>query len=325
MSLLAIMASCTDRPEKKYQEPSSENQDETSGMQSWFLSTGDWETDPQIYVREFGTGNDTIVLLHGGWGAEHSGMIDMVKGLENQCKFFAFEQRGSLRSPFPDSLITYDNHIKDVERLREETGLEKITILGHSMGSVLASAYANRYPDNVEKLILISPAFLKNPFPDEDMELLQNSQKAYENFSSKERLDEELKRQNLLREQPKLSSKEETIKNRINFANMMLYDIGKWNKLNNGKALYKGNVYGLTERTYPEKGWDFIEDFKEQSYDIAVIIGDHDRFDMGNHIFRKWTSEVPRAKFTSIEKAGHLLWIDQPEDLTKTLEQIIND
>ncbi|GMN11592.1 alpha/beta hydrolase [Croceitalea sp. MTPC9] len=319
--VFAISVSSCEQPEKPVQKSISDSQDATYVMKSWFLSTGDWDTDPQIYVREFGTGNDTIILLHGGWGAEHSGMIDMVKGLEKEYKFFAYEQRGSLRSPFPDSLITYDHHIEDVELLRKELGLQKLTLLGHSMGSVLASAYAKKYPEHVEKLVLVSPAFLKNPVPDKEIELLQNSQKAYESFATNKRLDNELKHQNLLREQPKLSSKEATIRNRINFAHMMLYDIDKWNKLNNGRALYKGNIYGLTESTYPEEGWNFIEDFKEQSYPVSVIIGDHDRFDMGNHIFKKWTAEIPRANFVSIKNAGHLLWIDQPEILTTTLRK----
>jgi len=320
VSFLAIIISCTEKPEEMGQKPSSENQNETHEMKSWFLSTGNWQTDPQIYVREFGTGTDTIVMLHGGWGAEHSGMVDMVAALEQEYKFFVYEQRGSLRSPFPDSLITYNHHIEDLELLRKELRVEKLTLLGHSMGAVLASAYAKEHPEHIEKLVLVSPAFLKNPFPDEDLELLRNSQKAYENFSNGQGVDKELKQLNLLREQPKLSSKEETIKNRIGFANMMLYDIGKWHQLNNGKALYKGNVYGLTESTYPEKGWDFIEDFKEQTYSISVIIGDHDRFDMGSHINRKWTAEVPRINFESIKNAGHLLWIDQPEKLSIALK-----
>ncbi|MEO0526722.1 MAG: alpha/beta hydrolase [Bacteroidota bacterium] len=321
--LVFLVSSCnTEKHPAKQQSFESEvSQSDTEYMKDWFLSTGDWNTDPQIYVREFGTGKDTIVLLHGGWGAEHSGMIDMVKGLSKEYKFFACEQRGSLRSPFPDSLITYNNHIEDVERLRKELRVQKLTLLGHSMGSVLASAYAKRYPEHIEKLVLVSPAFLKNPVPDKEMELLQNSQNAYESFATNERLDNELKHQNLLREQPKLSSKEATIRNRINFAHMMLYDIGKWNRLNNGRALYKGNVYGLTESTYPEEGWNFIEDFKEESYPVSVIIGDHDRFDMGNHIFRKWTAEIPRVNFVSIKNAGHLLWIDQPEILTTTLRK----
>ncbi|WP_350284554.1 alpha/beta hydrolase [uncultured Croceitalea sp.] len=324
-SFFGIMASCTGKPEKKGQEPSSEDQSETLGMQSWFLSTGDWQTDPQIYVREFGAGTDTVVLLHGGWGAEHSGMIAMVKGLEKEYKFFAHEQRGSLRSPFPDSLITYDNHITDVELLRNELGLDKLTLLGHSMGAVLASAYAQRYPEHVEKLILVSPAYLKNPFPAEDMELLQASRKASEEFIQRSEVEQELEKYDLSEEGSPLSSKGETIKNRIGFATRMLYDVDKWPKLNNGKALYKGEVYGLTESTYPENGWDFINEFKRQSYPISVIIGDHDFLDMENHITRKWIAEIPRANFTSINSGGHLLWIDQPENLTETLRQTLNN
>lgn len=318
------ITSCSRQAEKKGQSVIVENQYEMQSMDSWFLSTGEWETDPQIYIREFGAGVDTVVLLHGGWGAEHSGMIDMVKGLEKEYKFFAHEQRGSLRSPFPDSLITYDNHIKDIELLRMELGLNKLTLLGHSMGAVLASAYAQRYPEHIQKLILVSPAYLKNPFPEEDMELLRASQKAHEEFILRIEVEQELKKYDLSREGSSLSSKEETIENRIGFASRMLYDIGKWHKLNNGRALYKGEVYGLTESTYPENGWDFIKEFKSQSYPISVITGDHDLLDMENHITRKWISEVPRVNFTSINHGGHLLWIDQPENLTKTLGQSLN-
>ena len=311
-------ASCSQQPEKQEESDIIENQNGTPRMESWFLSTGNWESDPQIYVREFGTGKDTVVLLHGGWGAEHSGMIDIVRELEKEYKFFAHEQRGSLRSPFPDSLITYDHHIDDVELLRKELGVQKLILLGHSMGAVLASAYAKKYPGHIEKLVLVSPAYLKNPFPEEDMELLRASQKAYEEFSQRTEIAQELEKLGLLGD-GSLSSKEETIRNRINFAQRMLYDVCKWHKLNNGKALYKGNVYGLTESTYPENGWNFIEEFKNHSYPISVIIGDNDFLDMGNHITRKWTAEIPKADFESIDDAGHLPWIDRPHELARVL------
>ncbi|TAI48386.1 alpha/beta fold hydrolase [Flagellimonas allohymeniacidonis] len=313
------IVSCTERSTEQVHNTIAETVDGTPIMESWFLSTGDWKMDPQIYVREFGTGPDTVLLLHGGWGAEHSGMVDMVRELGKEYKFFAHEQRGSLRSPFPDSLITYEHHIEDVELLRRELGIEKLILLGHSMGAVLASAYAQRYPEHVEKLVLVSPAYLKNPFPEEDIELLQTSQKTFEKFRQRPEVKQELQKHNLIRKDSSLSSKEKTIVNRIGFATRMLHDVGNWYKLNNGKALYKGNVYGLTENTYPENGWDFIEEFKNQSYPISIIIGDHDFLDMGNHITRKWSEEIPNAEFTSIEKAGHLPWIDKPHKLAVAL------
>lgn len=313
-SVCLLLFSCAEESEKVGQKNGSDNPYIGGAMKTWFLSTGDWGDDPQIFVREFGTGKDTVVLLHGGWGAEHSGMIDMVRGMEGEYKFFAYEQRGSLRSPFPDSLITYNHHIEDVELLRKELGVQKLTLLGHSMGAVLASAYAQKYPAHIERLVLVSPAYLKNPFPEEDIPLLRASQETYEEFSQRPEVEQELQKFDLLGNSL-LSSKEETIRNRINFGQRMLFDVGKWDKLNNGRALYKGHVYGLTERTYPENGWDFIATFKTQSYPVSVIAGDHDFLDMGNRITKKWISEVPRAEFISIKDAGHLPWIDQPRRL----------
>ncbi|MEO0571251.1 MAG: alpha/beta hydrolase [Bacteroidota bacterium] len=324
LTLCIGITSCSKQNEKQQQSPIINNQNGMSTMESWFLSTGNWSKDPQIYVREFGTGTDTVVLLHGGWGAEHNGMIEMVRELEKEYKFFAHEQRGSLRSPFPDSLITYKQHIEDVELLRRELGVNKLKLLGHSMGAVLAGAYAQRYPEHVEKLVLVSPAYLKNPFPQQDTALLKASQKAFKKFSQRGDVEQELRKNDLIKDVFSFSSKEETIKNRIDFATRMLHDVGKWHRLNNGKALYKGNVYGLTKDTYPKNGWNFIKEFKNKPYPVSIIMGDHDFLDMGNHINRKWAAEVPRANFASIEEAGHLPWIDQPDNLSIAIRKGLN-
>lgn len=40
---------------------------------------------------------------------------------------------------------------------QQQDGLEKFTLIGHSMGGYLAALYALRHPQRVEKLILASP------------------------------------------------------------------------------------------------------------------------------------------------------------------------
>lgn len=77
----------------------NDQQEKLPYLRNWFLSTGDWEKDPQLYVLEFGSGTDTIVMLHGGWGGEHSGLINAVMDLRDQYHFIFYDQRGSLRSP----------------------------------------------------------------------------------------------------------------------------------------------------------------------------------------------------------------------------------
>ncbi|KAG6331712.1 hypothetical protein ID866_7373 [Astraeus odoratus] len=48
--------------------------------------------------------------------------------------------------------------VSSLEEWREKMGLEKMTLIGHSLGAYFSVAYALRYPTRVNKLILLSPA-----------------------------------------------------------------------------------------------------------------------------------------------------------------------
>ncbi|KAM0754094.1 alpha/beta-hydrolase [Meredithblackwellia eburnea MCA 4105] len=47
--------------------------------------------------------------------------------------------------------------VDSLEEFRKKEGVEKMTLVGHSIGGYLSTAYALRHPDRVKKLILISP------------------------------------------------------------------------------------------------------------------------------------------------------------------------
>lgn len=48
--------------------------------------------------------------------------------------------------------------VDSLEQWRERKGLEKMTLVGHSLGAYFSVAYALRYPTRVSKLVLLSPA-----------------------------------------------------------------------------------------------------------------------------------------------------------------------
>ncbi|MCB0630224.1 MAG: alpha/beta hydrolase [Saprospiraceae bacterium] len=292
---------------------------ELPAQTDWFLSTGDWQSDPQLYIREWGSGPDTVIVLHGGWGGEYSGMMEAVAGLENQYHFISYDQRGSLRSPFPDSLITFQQHINDLELLRRELALDQVTILAHSMGGVLGAAYAAQYPQRIRKLILVTPAYLKNPIPDADEERFGRAQQQFQVFLNRPEVEQELQKYDLLRTSSPLSSREETAKFRIPFAARMLYDVTKWKDLTGGRAIYQGKVFGLTADTYPAEGWDYPATFARHSLPVTVIACDHDFLDFGNTLIRTWLEDVPSVRIMYIERAGHIPWIDRPERFHEAL------
>ncbi len=296
----------------------TDKKEQLPAFTDWFLSTGDWQNDPQLYVYEFGTGTETIVMLHGGWGGDYSGLLESIKNFEKEYRFVFYDQRGSLRSPFPDSMITFNEHIEDLERLRKALGEEKMSIVGHSMGGVLASAYATKYPQQIKSLILLAPAYLKNPISGEDADLLRKDAQ-FQTFLNRPSVINEINKYSLNRASPPLTSQEETCKFRINFAKRMLYDVSNWPKLQGGRALYKGNVFELTAKTYPAGGWDYVQEFKKNGYPVSIIVGDHDFLDFGNNLIKKWAIEAPSVKLTTINNAGHLIWLDQPEEFEKQL------
>lgn len=48
--------------------------------------------------------------------------------------------------------------VESLEEWRTKMGLEKMTLIGHSLGAYFSVAYALRYPDRVSRLVLLSPA-----------------------------------------------------------------------------------------------------------------------------------------------------------------------
>src|SRR5690625_4795070 len=91
----------------------------------WYLVREDLE----IFVKEIGTGRDTVLVIHGGFGANHDYMIDAVKGLEDRFHFVFFDQRGSLMSPIDKENLTFQKNVEDVEALIEALEVKDIKIL----------------------------------------------------------------------------------------------------------------------------------------------------------------------------------------------------
>ena len=100
-----------------------------------------------------------LFLLHGGPGGDHGSFKKTVGQLRDVAQLVYVDHRGSGRSdPVEIESCTLDTNIDDVERLRENLGLESISLLGSSYGGMVAQGYAIRYPDNLGRLVLSATA-----------------------------------------------------------------------------------------------------------------------------------------------------------------------
>lgn len=110
----------------------------------------------EIYVEECGNKEGVpVIFLHGGPGAGcelyHRQLFDPEK-----YRIILFDQRGCGRSHPHASLENNTTHdlISDIEKIREELGVEKWVVAGGSWGATLALAYAETYPEKVMGLIV---------------------------------------------------------------------------------------------------------------------------------------------------------------------------
>jgi proline iminopeptidase len=110
-----------------------------------------------IYYKTFGKGKP-LVVVHGGPGASHDYFLPYLLPLARKNRLIFIDERGSGRSQILENISDYtvENMVEDVEAVRQELELGKISLLGHSYGGVLAQAYALKYQENLSHLILCS-------------------------------------------------------------------------------------------------------------------------------------------------------------------------
>ena len=120
----------------------------------------------KLHAEAFGSPDSPLlIILHGGPGCDYRYLLNCKAFANEGYRVVFFDQRGAgLSERFPAS--TYDNldvAIEDVKAViahyRTSPG-QKVFILGHSWGAMLASAFINAYPAAAQGLILGEPGGL---------------------------------------------------------------------------------------------------------------------------------------------------------------------
>ena len=138
-------------------------------------SEGFWQVENDIQLHYFATGqNRPVLIVHGGPGIPYTQPWQGLKPLTDRYRFYYYDQRGCGQSTRPIDTFTSKNYYKnmtrldqmlglgaqiaDIERIRQILGQDRLILIGHSFGGMIASLYAAEFPERVEALILIAPA-----------------------------------------------------------------------------------------------------------------------------------------------------------------------
>ncbi len=123
-----------------------------------------------LYYEIRGEGKGTpLVAINGGPGVDHPYMLSTLHSssaldeLARERPVVVYDQRGVGLSPGLQSgqSCTVADQVADLEALRAYLGYQRLNLLGHSFGGYLAMAYAARYPERIERLVLCDSAAAK--------------------------------------------------------------------------------------------------------------------------------------------------------------------
>ena len=127
-----------------------------------------------LHAEAFGHPDSTIVVcIHGGLGSDYRYMLHCKELAEHGYRVVFYDQRGSGLSARLSRRSYTDKGIEAVDAMRDEllgviqhyktTPTQKVYLIGHSWGAMLATYFAGHYPNEVQGLVVAEPGGLKWP------------------------------------------------------------------------------------------------------------------------------------------------------------------
>lgn len=279
----------------------------------------------KINVEVLGTG-EPIFFLPGGPGNSH----DYMQGnfghyyKTNTVVFFDFLGRGKSDNAKSTSEYSVENDVALIEKLRKLLKFDKISLVGHSYGTVPAQAYAIKYKDNVDKMVLI------NGFHSGAM--WQANCDSYNHYA-KTHFPEKWKKVEALRVQGYVSSDKKFADLYGSFPTKYIYYHNTKLKQNVPKYKYRGwanDVYvaiigkdGDFDVSGSMINQDYRKELKNVKAKTLVVAGRYDGVSTPEFAVQ-YKAFMPQATFVMFEQSAHNPYLEEPEKFYKLFDEFMN-
>ncbi|MDR0801338.1 alpha/beta fold hydrolase [Fluviicola sp.] len=238
-----------------------------------------------------------LIILHGLFGSSDNWQTH-AKRFSEYFQVILVDQRNHGHTDWSDD-FNYDILAEDLHELITGLGLEKVNLLGHSMGGKVAMRYAQLYPGMIEKLIVVDMGIKK--YPPHHQQILEGIHAVNRTSMDSRAQAEEI----LTPFIPEAGTRQFLMKN--------LYWIEK------GKLAWRMNVAVLEKEmnqilaALPEREVMVQTLFIRGA--LSAYIPDEDIADIEN--------QFPDSTFVTIQHAGHWIHAEQPEEFMNAVLEFL--
>lgn len=243
----------------------------------------------KLNFKTFGEGKP-LLILHGLFGSLDNWQT-LGKQLAETHKVYLVDLRNHGKSPH-SSEFSYEDMAKDVAELIQDEQLDKVSIIGHSMGGKTTMTFAVEFPQFVEKLVIVDIAPKKYaPHHDEIIKALYSLDLSA--ISSRREADEEMKKS-------------------IENDGTRLFLLKNLNREKEGGYSWKMNLDMLSENI--EKVIDVTEIPFPIPLETIFIRGGSSGYILDSD-FERIEELFPNSEIATIQNAGHWVHAEKPQEL----------
>jgi 3-oxoadipate enol-lactonase len=248
----------------------------------------------KLYYQECGTGPDAVVLIHDG--IAHSAVWDDV--WPSFCRRFhtiRYDRRGYGRSP---ASTTWYTETEDLATLLHNRKVSRAVLVGSSHGGELSIDFTLQYPTLVRQLILVGAVVSGLPYTDHFLNRGMSNSQPFEKNDVQSGLA------NWAKDKYLLASGHDAAKKRL-------------------LDLLTANPQDMTHSDYARPMQAALHRLKDIHVPTLILVGDADIPDVHAHA-GAIEAGIPGSKRVVISDAGHLMYVEKPEEFGRAVINFID-
>jgi proline iminopeptidase len=288
--------------------------------QTGWVTTSD---SARLYYRVIGHGADTIIAIHGGPGLDHETIFGDFKVLGDKHTVIFYDQRGGGKSTLPADTTTLvaARQVQDLDELRKHFGVERVTLVAHSYGPLLAASYAIAHPENVKRMVFFGPVPPRRGdfwqrFGKSVNARLDSVQRRKLAAAGRRLTDPSADTRQACREywaiglRPRLAEPDRTL--RLLKSDMCATDPA---------GLRYGNRIGNRVIMASYGDWDLRPQLRTLNVPTLVVHGEDESIPMD--LVEEWVTSLPHARLMRVPKAAHFTYAERPELVWPAVERFL--
>ena len=120
----------------------------------------------RISYHSYGKGREALVLVH-GWTCSVGYWSDLIPDLSKRSRVIAIDLPGHGQSDKPQLPYTMDLFARAVDAVLKDAGVNRVVLVGHSMGTPVARQFYRKYPQKTLAIVIVDGAL--RPFGDKKL------------------------------------------------------------------------------------------------------------------------------------------------------------